>query len=40
VEGAQDQVPGFGGAQSNLDRLAVAHFADQHDFGRLAQGGP
>ena len=31
--------PGFGGAEGDLDRFAVAHFADQNDLGRLAQGG-
>ena len=39
VQRAQHQVAGLRGAQGDLDRLAVAHFADENDFGRLAQGG-
>ena len=39
VQGAQHQVAGFRGAQGDLHRVAVAHFADQNDLGRLAQGG-
>ena len=39
VEGAHDQVAGFGGAEADFHRFAVAHFADQDDFGGLAQGG-
>ena len=30
---------GFGGFESDLDGFAVAHFADENDFGRLAQRG-
>ena len=33
------QVARFGGFERDFDRLAVAHFADQNHFGRLAQGG-
>ena len=38
VQRRKDQVAGFGGGQRNLDRLAVAHLADQDHLGRLAQG--
>ena len=31
------QVPGLGDAQRRLDRLEVAHLADEHDVGVLAQ---
>ena len=33
------QVAGLGDAQRRLDRLEVAHFADEHDVGVLAEGG-
>ena len=39
VQRAEHQVAGFRGAQRDLDRFAVAHFADENDLGRLAQGG-
>ena len=39
VQGAEHQVAGFGGAQGDLHRFPVAHFAHQNDLGRLAQGG-
>ena len=39
VQGAQDQMACFGRAQRNFDRLAVAHFTNQNDLRRLAQGG-
>ena len=39
VQGAQNQVAGFRRAQGDFDRVAVAHFADENDLGRLAQGG-
>jgi hypothetical protein len=30
---------GFGGFQGDFDGFAIAHFADENDFGRLTQGG-
>lgn len=39
VQRAHDEVAGFGGAQSEFDGFAVAHFADQNDLGRLAKRG-
>ena len=33
------EVPGLRGFERDLDRLAVAHLADQDDFRRLAQRG-
>ena len=42
VDGVQrgvDQVAGFGGFERHFDRFAVAHFADENQFGRLAQSG-
>ena len=35
----EGQVARLGDAQRRLDRLQVAHLADQHDVGVLAQGG-
>jgi hypothetical protein len=35
----KDQVAGFRRAQRDFDRVAVAHFADENDLGRLAQRG-
>ena len=37
VQGAEGEVAGLGDAQRRLDRLEVAHLADQHDVGILAQ---
>ncbi len=37
VQGREDQVAGLGGEQRGLDRLVVAHLADQDDVGVLAQ---
>src|SRR5215831_3450004 len=39
VERGEDKVTGFGGFESDFDGLAIAHFADQNDFGSLAQCG-
>src|SRR5438270_777098 len=39
VKSAEHQMPGFRRAQSDFDRLAVAHFTDENDFRRLAQRG-
>ncbi len=40
VQGAENQMAGFRGHQRDFHCGAVAHFADEDDFGRLAQGGP
>ena len=40
VQSGHDEVPGFRGFQRNLNGLAIAHFANQDHFGRLAQSGP
>jgi hypothetical protein len=40
VEGREDEVARLGGGQRGLDRLVVAHFADEDDVGVLAQGAP
>ena len=39
VERGEDQVPGFGGGERDLDGLAVAHLADQNHFWRLPERG-
>ena len=39
VQRAEHQVAGFRRAQRDFHRLAIAHFADQNHFRRLAQGG-
>src|ERR1017187_3539495 len=39
VQGAKGQVAGFGDAQGRLDRLQVAHFADEYDVGIFTEGG-
>ena len=39
VQRREHEVAGFGGGQRDLDRFAVAHFADQDDLRRLAQRG-
>ena len=39
VQRGERQVPGLGDAQRRLDRLEVAHFADEDDVGILAQRG-
>ena len=39
VQGAEDQMAGFRGAQGDFHRVAIAHFADENDLGRLAQRG-
>ena len=39
VQGAEGQVARLRDAQRRLDRLQVAHLADEHDVGVLAQGG-
>ena len=36
----EGEVARLGDAQRGLDRLQVAHLADEHDVGVLAQGGP
>ena len=38
VQRAEHQVAGFGGGDGGGDRRQVAHFADEHDVGVLAQG--
>ena len=38
VNGAEHQVAGFGGVDGGLERVAVAHFADEDDVGVLAHG--
>ena len=38
VQRAHDEVAGLGGDDGRLDRLEVAHFADEDDVGVLAQG--
>ena len=40
VERAQHEVPGFRRHQRHFHRRAVAHFADQNHFRRLAERGP
>ncbi len=40
VERAEGQVTRLGDPQGGLDRLEVAHLADQNDVGILAQGRP
>ena len=37
VQGGEDQVAGLGDGERRLDRLQVAHFADEDDVGVLAQ---
>ena len=39
VQRAEDEQAGLGGGEGELDRFQVAHFADQHDVGILAQRG-
>ena len=38
VQGAEGEVAGLGDPQGRLDRLEVAHLADQHHVRVLAQG--
>ena len=40
VQGAHHQVARLRGFQAQLDRLAVAHLADENDLRRLPEGGP
>ena len=40
VQRAQHKVARLGGAQGDLDGLAVTHLADQDHFGGLAEGRP
>ena len=40
MECAQDEVACLSRHQCHFDRGAIAHFADQNDFGRLAERGP
>ena len=37
VQGREDQMAGLGDGERRLDGLPVAHLADQHDVGVLAQ---
>src|SRR5579862_7836235 len=37
VQGGEDDVAGFGGGDGGGDGFQIAHFADQHDVGILAQ---
>ena len=39
VQRRERQVPGLGDAQRRLDRLEVAHLADEDDVGVFAEGG-
>ena len=39
VQRREDEVAGLRGGQRNLNRFAVAHFADENDFGRLSESG-
>jgi len=39
VEGRKDEVAGFGHRQGDLNRVDVAHLADEEDIGVLAEGG-
>src|SRR5262249_28963816 len=39
MQRGQHEMAGFGGSQRDLDRLAVAHLANQDDLRRLAQRG-
>ena len=39
VQRREDEVPGLGGGQRDLDRLAIAHLADEDHLRRLAQRG-
>ena len=39
VQSGHDQVAGFGSFESDFNGFAIAHFADENYFGRLAQGG-
>src|SRR5581483_9511245 len=38
VQRRENNVTGFGSGECDLHRFAVANFADENDFGRLAQG--
>ena len=38
VEGAEDEVTGFGGGDGELDGFEVAHFTDHDDVGVFAKG--
>jgi len=40
VQSRQNKVTRFRRLEGNLDRLAVAHFANQNHFGRLSQRRP
>src|SRR2546423_5736497 len=40
VKGREDEVSRLGGFERDFNRLAVAHLADEYDFGRLAQRRP
>ena len=39
VQGGQHQVAGFRGFEGDFNGFAIAHFANENDFGSLAQGG-
>lgn len=39
VEGPEDEVPGFGGGDGELDRFEVPHFSHDDDVGVFAEGG-
>ncbi len=36
VERGENEVAGFGSFEGDFDGFAIAHFADEDDFGRLA----
>jgi len=37
VEGREDEMPGLGGAHSDLRRFGIADFADEHDIGVVSE---
>src|SRR6202011_5221096 len=39
VQRGEDEVAGFRGFESDFNGFAIAHFADQDDFGSLAKRG-
>ena len=40
MKGAKDKVSGLCGHECDFHRRAIAHFTNQNDFGRLAEGCP
>ena len=39
MQRGKNEMAGFGRLHRDFDRFTVAHFADEDNFGRLAQGG-